>query len=906
MNINNKFTQKNRYKKKSFFFLLSVFFIFIISSVIYAETEQEPTNTPSQVISKKTDKQSKKEITKSKVTKEQSKSKKKLTDKKKKKPKKIVFNGKVSIGSFAKAKIEIYKITKGKSALFPEEKFFAISDENGEFLISLPPEYKDLSFILKADFSDFKIKDIASKEDIVSPRNFVLRSIVSKVVSKDFISITPLTELATRKALFFGELLTKKKIKYANEFVSDAFSDDKKFDILKIKPVHPFKPIPKKTDKNQKEYGLLIAAISNYVLKNSDGERPLIDHYSDSMNVLSKAINNSEKGLGDIVIKDVFKKAVLRVLGDKANKTGITAKKTSIIKEDEIEEKDKKDKKKDKQKNQKKEKSKKAVIDYVYDYVNAGKDLKKIKEDSLISLKASLTKGFKSKNIKSISWVNIVGDVDNLGLIKLKKGDTLAPTFVAPSLNKKTKFVFKVTITDSFNNDFFDIVSVEVLKSNLYTPEPVKIINEDDNKDILNFKFLKKHKELSPYDYEYRFSDENVWHSFVGDVKINRDKTQTASIKVGNKTRSVKIRVKEKKVKKEKKAKKTKKNKKPEEIGNTSGYITESTLFLHKPIVPTLKVADDSLDIVEFYPTENYKDPRYYKYSLDEGKTWKRASDYKIGVENLTTFTLIHIGAVKNKNVASNNLKTIKFSKTLDSPVEIAYSDKENFTRFAPVKDFPLSSQYEYSIDKGKNWQPVKSFIIKVGNLSGHALVRVKAVMGKNGAGRAMKSSNFTSHLLAPKEKFFNDDVDVFEFSPASGYDDLSYYECMLPESTTWFKPNSFILNVGDIEGNVYVRIIGSEVVLKSSKFTKKGKDVSQKAASKSGSPVTETIGSDKEPDNYMTIGVSDGSEAVEKEDDLPTPPAPTYSLLDDETNKLIIIPVEDYTDYEYCIDGVS
>ena len=839
------------------------------------------------------------------------------------KTKDIFFSGKIYFGKTGNARVKVKRIVDGEVVNFTEEQDITNSDENGYFFLTLK-DYKNEPVIIEVNFDEYErntsYKDLASKEVAINPP-VVLRVAISKLKEKDFINITPLTEIAVRK-LYEKNFFDAEAIEENNHFISKVFlgeeeekkksgekaktnkgiKEEKLNNSVQDKTTEKQKTTPKlskkeanqkttekqkttpklskkeanqnKTEKRrtidiirtapklskqanlqEKEYGLLLGAISEQSLKTNNGNKSIGEFFVRTIENLAEAIG--EEGL-NLAYRENFIQSLIKFLDNKNNKTGINAKNTTLIKTIQTG-------------GNKKTVSGKNEISYKYDFVDAGKNLKNIKGGDLVSLQGLLKNGFKAK---SISWAHIFGEKEENNLIKLESDDTLKATFIAPDFYDNKKFIFKLTAVDDKGDVFFDLISVSVLQSRLIKPNAPEIINVNDVKNVLKFKKLKEYPDISSY--EYKFTSEDIWKDANSSV-----------IKVGNINAFVKIRVKETPKK------------------NTIGKTAKSSRFLIKPNAPKLKKTDDTLDITEIEINKEYDSPFFYEYSLDNGKNWNRTVSHKIEVGDIKIpYALVRVRAIRNNNVASDAVKTPPFNKAPKAPVEVEFSDEKNYLKISVVAGFEQSNMYECSFDNSNFWETIESFIIKVGNHSGPVLVRVKAIAGKHGAGEVLKSSGFTSTLLSPKEKYFNDLVDIYEFLPISGYPLPNDYEYKLEKDKVWFIAESFVLDIGDVNGVVLVRLSGGGSILKSPKFNSSLKRVAP-SSKKEEKPFIGGDGTDKGDMFSNSMVFSDTEE--KSQDKSKQPSAPTLSLKDDELNKLIFSPTSAFPyvgAYESSIDN--
>lgn len=156
-------------------------------------------------------------------------------------------------------------------------------------------------------------RDEATGTDLAVPSDKPLRAAVDKVSSVMTIAITPLTELAVRKADTPPLRLVSGNIEAANKLVSDIF----KVDIVTTQPLNPTAELfgYVATAQAQKDYTLVLAAISQMAH----------DYYGGSVDDTIAAMHNDlAKGdaLGDVT-SGQFKAALTKFLQSDQNQTGV-------------------------------------------------------------------------------------------------------------------------------------------------------------------------------------------------------------------------------------------------------------------------------------------------------------------------------------------------------------------------------------------------------------------------------------------------------------------------------------------------------------------------------------------------------------------------------------------------------
>lgn len=133
-----------------------------------------------------------------------------------------------------------------------------------------------------------------------------LRAAFDNVTSNVTVAVTPLTEIAVRKAL----ALTPAAIRAANALVSDLF----KVDIIATKPVDPVAAKLQVATRAQQDYTLALAAVSQMAKTNQSD-------VGDVVGAISAGITGSTVSAA---VSTQFNTAFLTFLGSQSNQTGVS------------------------------------------------------------------------------------------------------------------------------------------------------------------------------------------------------------------------------------------------------------------------------------------------------------------------------------------------------------------------------------------------------------------------------------------------------------------------------------------------------------------------------------------------------------------------------------------------------
>jgi len=184
------------------------------------------------------------------------------------------------------------------------------TDSSGEFSAKIG-NYAGIVLIEVSGSQVYTNESNGSKESISADAPLRAVQVVGSAGATVSVSVTPLTELATRKALT-GPFLSEETIKSANALVSNLFQ----FDITATRPVEPAVPAINAATQAQRDYTIALAAISRLSVAAGSLNGAIDTFYHDlaATNRLSQATAGN------------FRQAAAAFLADSAhNLTGITA-----------------------------------------------------------------------------------------------------------------------------------------------------------------------------------------------------------------------------------------------------------------------------------------------------------------------------------------------------------------------------------------------------------------------------------------------------------------------------------------------------------------------------------------------------------------------------------------------------
>lgn len=220
--------------------------------------------------------------------------------------------GVVSKGIFRRGTVEIYAVTDGAQEVLLKKASIGPFG-NYSATVSTAKDFKGV--ILMKAYGSYL--DEATGAELTVPPTAPLRAAVTRQ-SRDLLAmVTPLTELAVRKALGTGTTLSAAQVTAANGLVSELF----KVDVVATEPVQPdlsdngFGNAA--TSQQQKDYTLALAAISQMASDSGSNSGAL----SGALGVLFKTVT-TEGGNTDGAL--AFKSSLGKFLASDRNLTGLT------------------------------------------------------------------------------------------------------------------------------------------------------------------------------------------------------------------------------------------------------------------------------------------------------------------------------------------------------------------------------------------------------------------------------------------------------------------------------------------------------------------------------------------------------------------------------------------------------
>lgn len=217
--------------------------------------------------------------------------------------------GVVSKGIFRTGTVEIYAVADGEQQEVLLKKASIGPFGNYSATVRTAKEFKGV-ILIKAYGS---YMDEATGTQLIVPPTAPLRAAVTRSSGDLLTMVTPLTELAVRKALGTGTTLSAAEVTAANGLVSELF----KVDIVATEPVQPDLSDDgfgnAATSQEQKDYTLALAAVSQ--LASDSGA------LSDALAVLFKTVT-TDGGSTDGAV--AFKNSLGKFLASDRNLTGLT------------------------------------------------------------------------------------------------------------------------------------------------------------------------------------------------------------------------------------------------------------------------------------------------------------------------------------------------------------------------------------------------------------------------------------------------------------------------------------------------------------------------------------------------------------------------------------------------------
>ena len=165
---------------------------------------------------------------------------------------KMNINGIVSKGPIGGATVTVYALNSDGTT--GEILGTAITEADGSFAV----EIEDYTGNVLVVSSEGQYTDEATGETKENPG---LRTALDNVKETNYVAVTALTEIAARRAEGAGGLITG-NIKEANAFITDMIGN---IDIVSTRPADVLDPSSASTTEDEKEYGLILAGMSQMV-----------------------------------------------------------------------------------------------------------------------------------------------------------------------------------------------------------------------------------------------------------------------------------------------------------------------------------------------------------------------------------------------------------------------------------------------------------------------------------------------------------------------------------------------------------------------------------------------------------------------------------------------------------------
>lgn len=240
------------------------------------------------------------------------------------------------------------------------------------------------------------------------------------------------------------------------------------------------------------------------------------------------------------------------------------------------------------------------------------------------------------------------------------------------------------------------------------------------------------------------------------------------------------------------------------------------------PAAPTNPSHDDKYDRFGWSTVSGHYWSADYEFSLDSGKNWTQVSQnpLSVGDINLPVGALqVRVRANPTDGVLAGAIlsNTQAFTKAILAPTNPQQNDSLNTFNWDFVSGYSNLSDYEYSLDDGRNWQLVTLKPLQVGNVylsTGHVEVRVKANPAAGLlAGLSIENSQpFTVYIAAPTNPLYDDTLNTFDWTFVSGFSSVSDYEYSVDAGKSWTGVRNKPLDVGNNDiaaGDLQVRVEG-------------------------------------------------------------------------------------------------
>lgn len=218
------------------------------------------------------------------------------------------ISGVVSKGLFSSGTVEIYRVdSSGEETLLKTATIKGFG--NYSATVKLPKDGAGV-LLLKAYGSYL---DEATGAERVITKFSPLRAALASPTGDTVAMVTPMTELAVRKAVTTGDTLTAAEVSAANSMVSELY----KVDIISTEPVRPdlsdggFGNAA--TSQEQRDYTLALAAVSQ-----------LASDTGNLANALETMFKSVATGGESAAGAEAFKTSLIKFLASNRNQTGVT------------------------------------------------------------------------------------------------------------------------------------------------------------------------------------------------------------------------------------------------------------------------------------------------------------------------------------------------------------------------------------------------------------------------------------------------------------------------------------------------------------------------------------------------------------------------------------------------------
>lgn len=250
------------------------------------------------------------------------------------------------------------------------------------------------------------------------------------------------------------------------------------------------------------------------------------------------------------------------------------------------------------------------------------------------------------------------------------------------------------------------------------------------------------------------------------------------------------------------------------------------------PAAPTNPVVNDAINTFDWTFSSGYASNSHYQYSVDSGANWNNVSAKPIQLQDIVYASGVIQVRVKANAVSNNPVGNVlssdkAYTVTPDKPATpsaAVIDDINNTFNWTNSSGFGQTSDYEYSVDAGNNWQDVTKKPIQLENKI-YALEQVQVRVKENTvngrpASDALKNNNaYTKGLdapAAPTNGVVNDtyNTDTFSWTAVPTFTKLSDYEISKDGGNTYtgLTGNASVLtytvgNVNLAKGKLLVRV---------------------------------------------------------------------------------------------------